>query len=269
MNNLLKNSSPLSEKAERMPLMFVGHGSPMNAIENNIYTKTWSELGRVLPAPKAILSISAHWLTTGSYVTSMELPPTIHDFGGFPKELYTQTYPAPGSPVFAEKTQKMVIFPQIISDLKWGLDHGTWSVLLPMFPLANIPVFQLSIDYSKPPEYHFKLAKQLSFLRDEGVLIMGSGNMVHNLGMLNFESKTYDWALEFDQKITTLLETEDFQSIINFMDFGSLTKISHPTIDHFLPLIYVIGIRQKSDKLEFFNEGFDLGSISMRSLIYS
>jgi 4,5-DOPA dioxygenase extradiol len=268
MEDFFKNKNVNLSKTERMPLLFIGHGSPMNAIENNNYTTSWKELGKILPVPKAILCISAHWLTSGTFVTTMQNPRTIHDFGGFPKILYEQQYPAPGTPEFAEKTRKLVKSPKILSDFEWGFDHGTWSVLLPMFPLAKIPVFQLSIDYYKPTTYHYDLAKQLSDLRSEGVLIIGSGNIVHNLGRISSNSNPYDWAVEFDQKITSYLENSDHKSVIDFQDLDKLAQIAHPTFDHFIPLLYIIGLQQKTDKMEFFNLGFDMASISMRSVIY-
>jgi 4,5-DOPA dioxygenase extradiol len=268
LQSLHTATSDLSS-SERMPLMFVGHGSPMNAILDNSFTKTWKEMGKHLPRPKAILSISAHWITRhGTKVTAMAKPETIHDFGGFPDELYVQQYPAPGSPEFAEETRKLVAQPEIAPDTSWGLDHGTWSVLLPMFPLADIPVFQLSIDYSQPPQYHFDLAKQLKALREKGVLVMGSGNIVHNLRAIRMDGATYDWATEFDGVMKNFLEEGNDRSIVDFQKLGSLASLAHPTIDHFLPLLYVIAMRGSKDNLSFFNNQMDLGSISMRSMLY-
>jgi len=268
MNSPNENSYVETANKSTMPILFIGHGSPMNAIENNSFTAGWITLGKKLPVPKAILCISAHWLTSGTYVTAMQKPRTIHDFSGFPKELYNQTYPAPGSLEFAEKTKQLVKTPKIIPDYEWGLDHGTWSVLLPMFPEAIIPVFQLSIDYSKPPRYHYELAQQLISLRSAGILIIGSGNMVHNLRMMNYKANPYDWAVEFDNKITSFLETGDYKSVIDFQNLGNLADLAQPTIDHFIPLLYVLGLIDKTDKTQFFNIGFDLASISMRSIIY-
>lgn len=252
----------------RMPVLFIGHGSPMNAIENNSFSKKWIQLGKELPRPQAILSISAHWLTSGTFVTAMEKPRTIHDFGGFPPELYSQQYSSPGSPEMAESVVQLHPERQIKKDLDWGLDHGTWSVLKPMFPLADIPVFQLSIDYSKPPQYHFEMAKQLIKLREKGVLVMGSGNMVHNLRMLQFDEKIPDWALGFDDNIATFLVAGDDQSVVNFLQMGSIAKMAHPSYDHFLPLIYALGFKSAGEHPEFFNTGFQMGSISMRSAIW-
>lgn len=255
---------------DKLPALFVGHGSPMNAIENNPFRQSWEELGKHLPTPKAILSISAHWITNGvTKVTSMDIPRTIHDFGGFPNELYQQQYPAKGAPEYAQETIKMVSSPSIISDMDWGLDHGTWSVLLPMFPLANIPVYQLSIDYSKPPQFHYDLALQLKTLRNKGVLILGSGNIVHNLGAMNYSNKPYDWALEFDNAIKHYIDNKKHKEIIDFLKLGSIARLAHPSYDHFLPLLYIIALQDDKDNISYFNETFDLSSISMRSLIIS
>jgi 4,5-DOPA dioxygenase extradiol len=252
---------------KKMPVLFVGHGNPMNAIEKNSFSETWKVLGKSLPKPKAILSISAHWLTYGeTMITSMDMPRTIHDFGGFPKSLFEVKYPAPGSPRLAGEIVKILEKFSVKPDHQWGLDHGTWSVLLPMFPDFQIPVIQLSIDYLKPPQFHFDLARELRSLREKGILIMGSGNLVHNLGALSF-SNNYDWAFEFDKKITEYLDNRDEKSIINFESLGKLANLAHPTTDHFLPLIYTIAQRDPDDILEYFNCSFDLGSISMRSFI--
>ena len=256
------------KSSEQMPLLFVGHGSPMNAIEDNIFSRKWTELGKQLPRPQAILSISAHWLTSGTKVTAMEKPRTIHDFGGFPEELFRQEYPAPGSPELADSITTIDSEYTIREDHSWGLDHGTWSVLKPMFPLADIPVIQLSIDYSKPPEYHFGLAQQLSKLREKGVLVMGSGNMVHNLRQLRFDEKIPDWSEQFDTQISHWIEDGNDHSIVGFQELGTIAKMAHPTYDHFLPLLYVLGMKSKSDIPEFFNTGFQMGSISMRSVVW-
>ncbi len=264
IDKLIHHDSP----SDRMPLLFIGHGSPMNAIEDNVYRRKWVELGRQLPCPQAILCISAHWLTSGTHVTAMENPRTIHDFGGFPKELYQQRYGAPGSPELAEDLLQMDKGKLIKPDLDWGLDHGTWSVLKPMFPLADIPVVQLSIDYSKPPEFHFELARQLGKLREKGVLVVGSGNIVHNLGQLRFDGKIPDWAEEFDNQITKWIESGNDASIVDFLKLGSLAKMAHPSYDHFLPLLYTLGMKSENELPTFFNTGFQMGSISMRSVIW-
>ena len=262
IKNNWKETSP-------MPLLFIGHGSPLNAIENNQYHRSWKELGKKLPRPVAILSISAHWITHGTKVTMMQKPKTIHDFGGFPDELYMQQYPAPGSIWLAEKTQLLTTNHPIEPDYEWGLDHGTWSVLLPMFPLADIPVIQLSIDYHQPISYHYELATQLKKLREKGVLIIGSGNIVHNLQAMRMEAGPYDWNLEFDQKIAHWIETGNDRAIIDFQNLGSLARLAHPTYDHFLPLLYVLGLKDKKDRFEFFNEDYEFASMSMRSVVFN
>ena len=257
-------------KSPVMPVIFVGHGSPMNAIEENKYSSTWKEIGTTLPRPAAVLSVSAHWITNGvTKVNTGRKPQTIHDFGGFPKKLYEVQYPAPGSPEFADQTIQLLKNSHAEPDTDWGLDHGTWSVLVNMYPKADIPVFQLSIDYSKPPEYHYNLMNDLRELRNRGVLIMGSGNMVHNLSMLSWEGKPFDWCIEFDSLISGYIDKGDFQSVVRFRDTGNLAKLAHPSYDHFLPLIYTLGVADAKDRIHYFNEGFDLGSISMRSLLFS
>jgi 4,5-DOPA dioxygenase extradiol len=256
------------KSSERMPLLFIGHGSPMNAIEDNVFSRKWVELGKQLPHPQAILSISAHWLTSGTKVTAMEKPRTIHDFGGFPEELFRQEYPVPGSPELAQTITGMSQEPLIGQDQSWGLDHGTWSVLKPMFPLADIPVIQLSIDYSKPMEYHYHLARQIGQLRENGVLVIGSGNMVHNLRQLRFDEIVPEWSQQFDDQIASWIESGDDNSIVRFQDLGSLAQMAHPSYDHFLPLLYVLGMKSKTDHPEFFNAEFQMGSISMRSVIW-
>ena len=251
----------------RMPSLFLGHGSPMNLVLENTYTEALIALSKQLPLPKAILVISAHWLTRGTHITAMNNPKTIHDFGGFPEKLFQQQYPASGSPEYAKQTADLVTGVKIDSDHSWGLDHGTWSVLLPMYPDADIPVYQLSIDYSKPPQSHYEIGKELKSLRNKGVLILGSGNIVHNLGALNFSNKPYDWAIEFDSKIKAMIDKNDHQSIINFQNLGVLAKMAHPTYDHLLPLLYILALKDSNDEISYFNESFDLGSISMRSLV--
>jgi len=255
---------------DKMPALFIGHGSPMNAIEDNQYRRSWQELGKILPKPKAILSISAHWITQGSTkVTAMEKPRTIHDFGGFPDELYQQQYPAPGSPTLANETIGMVSNASVLPNFEWGLDHGTWSVLLPMYPKADIPIYQLSIDYSKPFQFHYDLGLQLKSLRDKGVLTLGSGNIVHNLGAISNTAKPYDWALEFDSKIKGFIDNSNHQGVIDFQNLGSVARNAHPSYDHFIPLLYILALQEKVERVNYFNESFDLGSLSMRSLMIS
>lgn len=269
LSALSKLGDALSPSA-RMPVMFIGHGNPMNAIEENAYHKSWQALGKSLPRPQAILSVSAHWITKGTKVTGMSHPKTIHDFGGFPKKLFDQQYPAPGSPAFAALAKELVTYSHIQTDDSWGLDHGTWSVLLPMYPAADIPVFQLSLDYDQPPTYHYEIGKQLNKLRDKGVLIIGSGNLVHNLGMVDWGNtgKTFDWALEFDSKFTQWMDKGDHASVLNYQKLlGSTATMAHPSYDHLLPLFYILGLQQKNEKISYFNDRIDMGSISMRSML--
>jgi 4,5-DOPA dioxygenase extradiol len=253
---------------EKMPLLFVGHGSPMNAILENKFHKEWQKLGKNLPKPKAILVISAHWVSHGkTKVTAMKTPKTIHDFGGFPDALFQQQYSASGSPELAKETIKLVHKIKIEEDHHWGLDHGTCSVLKPMFPKAEIPVYQISIDYSQPADFHFQLGAELAKLRHRGVLIVGSGNIVHNLSTLKSGIKAYDWTQEFDTKIADFINDRDFKSAVDFQKLGKLAKIAHPTYDHFLPLLYTLGMVETKDEIYYFNDDFDMGSISMRSLL--
>lgn len=255
---------------QRMPALFIGHGSPMNAITDNAWHRSWQELGKQLPRPQAILSVSAHWITKGTKVATNAHPETIHDFGGFPKELFDQQYPAPGSPEMAALTKELVTASHIQSDDTWGLDHGTWSVLLPMYPAADIPVFQLSLDYYQPPSYHYEIGKQLSKLRDKGVLIIGSGNLVHNLREVQWDGRNnvYDWAKEFDTRFTDWIKAGDHKSILNYQKIlGKTAEMAHPTYDHLLPLFYIMGQQQHNEEIKFFNEQFDMGSVSMKSFI--
>lgn len=257
------------ESSDQMPVLFIGHGSPMNAIETNRFSTKWQEIGKQLPKPTAILCISAHWLTRGTKVTAMAQPKTIHDFGGFPQELFDVQYPAPGSSEVAKLTQETLKPTHVMLDDEWGFDHGSWSVLNQMYPTANIPTLQLSIDHTLSPVQHLTLAKQLSALRKRGVLILGSGNIVHNLRAMKFDGSKFDWATEFDQKIARLIESGDDDGIAKFLEWGSISKMAHPTYEHFLPLFYALGAKSSEDSHTFFNEEIDLGSVSMRSVIYS
>lgn len=267
LSTLYKESYSL-KNSKKMPVMFVGHGSPMNAIQQNSFHKKWQSLGNSLPEPQAILVISAHWLTSKTTkVTSMSTPKTIHDFGGFPRELFEQQYPAPGSPEMAKLTIEQIHSTIVHEDMEWGLDHGTWCVLKPMFPEAKIPVYQLSIDMTKPIEFHFNLGKELQALRRKGVLIIGSGNIVHNLTQLRQGINAYDWAKDFDNTIKAIIDKRDFKSVVNFQKMGNLAKLAHPTFEHLLPLMYTLGAMDKSEQVQYFNDSFDLGSISMRSLL--
>lgn len=271
LNDLKKITSTFGTSA-KMPVVFVGHGSPMNAITDNAFSRTWEEVGKHLPVPKAILCISAHWLTNGSTaVTMADKPKTIHDFGGFPDELFAVQYPAPGAKEYAKMTIDAIKSTKVHEDLEWGLDHGTWSVLRKMYPLASIPVFQMSIDYGKSTLYHYHLAKELAVLRGKGVLIISSGNVVHNLAQVSWNdpTKKFDWAIEFDDMVRKCIENNTPESLIDYQKLGKIATMAHPSNDHYLPLLYTIGLRDKTDKFEFFNTGFDFGSISMRSVIFS
>lgn len=249
------------------PAVFVGHGSPMNAIEDNEFSRTWAELGASLPRPQAILCISAHWQTTGSQVTAMPQPKTIYDFYGFPPELYQQIYPAPGSAELARRVQSCLAPTPVALDESWGLDHGTWSVLLKMYPQADIPVVQLSLDASQPEPYHYELAKRLRPLRQEGVLVLGSGNIVHNLGRLQWDGRPLDWAAEADRQVKQWIESGDHAAVARFPTSGQTGRLAVPTNEHFLPLLYVLALQEEGEKLRFFNEKLSLGSLSMRGVI--
>jgi len=253
---------------DTMPVLFVGHGNPMNAISDNPFSRSWAAVGERIPRPNAVLCISAHWLTPGStQVTAMDMPKTIHDFGGFPRVLFEQQYPAPGAPDYAEKTIELIRKAEVIEDYEWGLDHGTWSVLIKMFPDADIPVYQLSIDYAKDPQYHYDLSREIKALRDRGVLVVGSGNLVHNLSAIRLEGEPLDWAIEFDEVMKGLIDRGNDQGVVDFQELGSLARTAHPTIDHFLPLVYALGLKDGRDEIEYFNDEFDMSSVSMRSFI--
>ncbi len=252
----------------RMPLLFIGHGSPMNAIADNDYTQALNRLGKELPRPQAILVISAHWLTKGTFVTEATKPKTIHDFYGFPQTLFDIQYPAPGSPEISRLVHEVTEQPKVQGDKgAWGLDHGAWSVLRHMYPDATIPVLQLSLDLSQPPEYHVNLGKQLAPLRDRGVLILGSGNLVHNLRQIRWapDAEPYDWANEFDEWLKQKLAAGDFAAVLYDFYSTSAGKLSIPTLDHYYPLHYILGAAHAHDQLEFQYEGLQNGSISMRS----
>ncbi len=253
----------------RMPVLFLGHGSPMNAIEENSFTKMLNGLGESLPRPRAILVVSAHWMTEGTWLTGMDNPKTIHDFYGFPKELFDVQYPAPGSPETAELTQKTVENYKInITDERWGLDHGTWSVLKHMYPKADVPVVQLSLYMSQPPEYHYKLGKELAPLRDQGIMIIGSGNIVHNLRKLIWETYAppHAWAVEFDDWSKERLEARDHEAFVHRYHDTEAGRLSVPSMDHYYPLLYVLGASNAEDELRFEFEEIHNASISMRTL---
>lgn len=250
-----------------MPALFVGHGSPMNAIEDNRFSRTWARLGPELPRPRAILSISAHWETTGTRITAMPRPETLYDFHGFPRELYEIKYPAVGAPDLARKIHQMISVPKIHLDFSWGLDHGTWSVLCRMFPDADIPVMQLSLDFDQPPEFHYQLGQQLRPLRQQGILIVGSGNMVHNLRAMTWQDTAFDWAAAFDAQLAERIVAGDHAALTAYSQLDPAASKAIPTNEHFLPLLYVLALQQSADPLSFFCEEVTFGSISMRSLI--
>lgn len=271
INPLLSWTSEMKEQDDKLPVLFIGHGSPMNGIEDNEFSRTWAKFGEEIPKPKAVLVISAHWLTSGTFVTAMEKPKTIHDFGGFPKELFDVQYPAPGNPELALETSKLITTTNVGLDHDWGLDHGTWTVVRHMYPDANIPVLQMSIDYNKPASYHYELSKQLEKLRKKGVLIIGSGNMVHNLRMvawdkLNEPEYGYDWAYEISQTFKEKILSHSHNDLMNYEKLGSAAKLAIPTPDHYFPLIYTLGLQGKDDEVNFFNDKAVGGSLTMTSI---
>ena len=263
-------------KSPRMPVLFLGHGSPMNAIEDNEYLRSWqalgAEFGARYPRPQLILCISAHWITRGWWLTGMDKPKTIHDFGGFPQALFDQQYPAPGAPAAAQAISRSIAAPPVGLDKdEWGYDHGTWSVLKPMFPKADIPVIQLSMDYSRPPAEHYALGQQLKGLRERGVLVVGSGNIVHNLRMTRrgvSAIQAYDWAIEFDKVIAGQLQQGELGALAGFQSLGTVAQMSHPTWDHYLPLLHAAGAADAKDPVRFFNANYQSASISMRSVVW-
>ena len=259
---------------EKMPMLFVGHGSPMNAIEDNEFSNRWKLLGKEIPKPAAVLCISAHWLTKGTAITAMTHPKTIHDFGGFPKALFDVEYPAPGNPALAAETKQLIHSTTAELNHDWGLDHGTWSVVKQMYPDAKIPVLQLSIDFYKPASYHYELAKQLMALRYKGVLIIGSGNMVHNLGMvawdkINAPEYGFDWALEMNTTFKKYIAEGNHQAMIDYEKLGKAAQLAIPTPDHYFPLIYNLGLQEKNDTISFFNDKAVGGSLTMTSVKFS
>jgi len=255
--------------AVRMPAFFFGHGNPMNAVEDNVWTRAWRAAGASIPRPVAVLSISAHWYLPATLVTAMEHPRTIHDFGGFPRPLYDVTYPAPGDARLARRVADILAPVQTGLDQRWGLDHGTWSVLVHLFPEADVPVVQLSIDETQPATFHYELGKRLAPLREEGVLLMGSGNLVHNLHAYAWGQhpvEPFDWAVRFEQKARELLLAGDDGPLVAYESLGSDAMLSAPTPDHYLPLLYVLGARHPHDRASFPAEGIDGGSVSMLAL---
>lgn len=254
-----------------MPVLFIGHGSPMNGIEDNEFSRRWTNMAKEIPEPAAVLVVSAHWFTKGTLITAMDFPKTIHDFGGFPKALFDVQYNAPGSPSLALETAALIKSAHVEQDHDWGLDHGTWTVVRHMYPTANMPVLQLSIDYTKPPQYHYELAKELYSLRKKGVLIIGSGNMIHNLGMvawnkINEPGYGFDWALKLNEKFKYLITNGDHQPLINYESLGQEGRLAIPTPEHYLPLLYSIGLKGNKDNTSFFNDKAVGGSLTMTSV---
>ena len=269
--NELYYESALFANTDLMPVLFLGHGSPMNAIEENQFVSGFKEIAQSLPTPAAILCISAHWFTNGTKVTSMIIPRTIHDFSGFPQALYEVQYPAKGSPALANETKNLLFPTHIDLDEKWGLDHGAWSVIKHLYPQANIPIIELSIDYTKSAQYHFDLAKKLQVLRNKGILIIGSGNIIHNLRLVDFQhidkdNYGYAWAIEAKEKLYNYINNRDFQPLINYHTLSTAVQLSIPTPEHYLPLIYTLGLQQKEENILFFNDKLVGGSISMTSI---
>jgi 4,5-DOPA dioxygenase extradiol len=264
-------TSDLKEQDEPMPVLFIGHGSPMNGIEDNEFSRRWTTIAKDIPTPTAVLVISAHWFTPGTLITAMDFPRTIHDFGGFPKELFDVQYNAPGNPVLAKETASIIHSAHVELDHDWGLDHGTWTIVRHMYPEANVPVLQLSIDYTKGAQYHYDLAKEIYALRKKGVLIIGSGNMVHNLRMLAWDKLNepafgFDWALTLNEKFKQLITDGDHQPLIEYEGFGKEGKLAIPTPEHYLPLLYTLGLKGANDSISFFNDKAVAGSLTMTSV---
>jgi 4,5-DOPA dioxygenase extradiol len=268
---VLRNLGDLSpETDKKLPVLFVGHGSPMNGIENNEFSQYWTKLAQEMEKPKAVLCISAHWLTKGTFITAMDKPKTIHDFGGFPQALFDVQYPATGDPLLAAETAKLITSTQVEMDHDWGLDHGTWTVVRHMYPDADVPVLQMSIDYNQPAQYHYDLAKELNSLRKKGVLIIGSGNMVHNLRMLAWDklndSYGFDWAIEMNDLFKKKIEENDHSALIQYEKLHTAAKLAIPTPDHYFPLIYTLGLKDTNEEVTFFNDKPMAGSLTMTSV---
>lgn len=259
------------DSTAKMPVLFLGHGSPMNAIEENEFVTGFRTIGKEIPKPNAILCVSAHWETKGTFVTAMQHPITIHDFGGFPQALFDVQYPAPGSPELANETKNLVKKTQVGLDDKWGLDHGAWSVIKHLYPDADVPVIQMSLDYHQTPQYHYELAKELSSLRNKGILIIGSGNMVHNLGMLawdklNTDNFGFEWALEASEKMKHFILNGDHNALINYRAQGRSFDLAIPTPEHYLPLLYALALKEERDSIRLFNDKAVAGSLTMTSV---
>ncbi len=273
MDQLYKSTQKFKVRDKLQPVFFIGHGSPMNGIEQNAFSLQWQQIGRSLELPSAVLVISAHWLTEGTFVTAMQKPKTIHDFGGFPQALFEVQYPAPGSPFLAEETVRLITTAHVGLDHEWGLDHGAWTVVRHMFPKANVPVLQLSIDYYKPADYHYHLARQLFNLRKRGVLIIGSGNMIYNLRMLDWKNIHnpgfgFDWALELNTIFKQKILSHDHKALLDYENLSKAAKLAIPTPDHYYPMIYSLALQDNKDTIEIFNDDYVGGSLSMTSFRY-
>ncbi|MBB4109477.1 4,5-DOPA dioxygenase extradiol [Pedobacter zeae] len=265
-----RNFTQRLPQTDLMPTVFIGHGSPMNGIENNGFSQSWVDLAKHIPVPKAVLVVSAHWYTHGTFVTAMDFPSTIHDFGGFPQALFDVQYPAPGDPELAAEIPGLIHSTPVGLDHDWGLDHGTWTVVRHMYPNADIPVLQLSIDYTKSPAQHYEIAREIYALRKKGVLVIGSGNMVHNLRMLSWEMINgggYDWAIEMNDKFKNLIANGDYNALINYRNLGSDAMLAIPTPEHYLPLIYTLGMKNDKEEISFFNDKAVGGSLTMTSVL--
>jgi len=270
-SNEINQLMTFGENTPRMPVLFVGHGSPMNAIEENEFVEGWRNLGKTIPRPKAILVVSAHWETKGTYVTAVQKPQTIHDFGGFPKALFDVQYPAPGSPELANETKQIITKTTVGLDEKWGLDHGAWSVIRRIYPEADVPVIEMSMDYSQGPQYHYELGKQLAALRSKGVLIIGSGNLVHNLRMVAWDKMNeseygFDWAIQANNKFKQLIQSGNHKELINYTALGREVQLAVPTPDHYLPLLYTLALKEDNEAISFFNDKPVMGSLTMTSV---
>lgn len=264
-------TNDLSEQEHLMPVLFIGHGSPMNGIEDTEFSRRWTKMATEIPVPKAVLVVSAHWFTRGTKITAMDFPKTIHDFGGFPQALFDVQYNAPGNPELAKETASLIHSSKVELDHDWGLDHGTWTVVRHMYPEATIPVLQLSIDYTKPPQYHYDLAKELFALRKKGVLIIGSGNMVHNLRMVAWDKMNtpgfgYDWAIQMNDQFKHLITIGDHKPLIRYESLGKEAMLAIPTPEHYLPLLYTLGLKGSKDEISFFNDKAVAGSLTMTSV---
>lgn len=270
LNELSKITEPLN-KTDKMPVLFLGHGSPMNAIEENEFVAGFRNVAKEIPKPNAILCVSAHWETRGTFVTAMDKPKTIHDFGGFPKELFEVQYPAPGNPELAKQTRALIKQTEVGLDEKWGLDHGAWSVIRHLYPKADIPVIQMSLDYNLTPQQHYELAQEIKSLREKGVLVIGSGNMVHNLRMvawdkLNASEYGFDWAIEANEKMKKFILSGDHKQLVNFRSQGKSFDLAIPTPEHYLPLLYSLALKDEKDNVSLFNDKAVAGSLTMTSV---